>query len=188
MKRVLIIALVALLIPVLASAGPKMGIFFDYEKMSASPPAYTEINMYLYLYDAPYYVTAIEYQLQTPSDPTHALFSITEVILPPEASIDMGSPFEGHAISYYPPVNCFSEGFHLMCSYKGGIMDECWNNGGSLADYLLVIGPNPVTGSLQGTYAPDNEKFPITGLTSVLCPEEIGTEEESWGAIKSLFK
>ena len=57
-----------------------------------------------------------------------------------------------------------------------------------LADYPIVIGPHPGSGELWGTFYPDNETFPIIGLTSTLCPEFVGVESTSWGAIKSLYR
>ncbi len=55
-------------------------------------------------------------------------------------------------------------------------------------NYTIEVGPNPGSGYLRGTYAPDNDFFDIIGLTSYLCPEGVATEEESWGAIKSMYR
>jgi hypothetical protein len=52
----------------------------------------------------------------------------------------------------------------------------------------MVVVENPLSTLLQGTYHPENDTFPITGLTSIICPTEIGTERVNWGAIKSLYK
>lgn len=59
---------------------------------------------------------------------------------------------------------------------------------GAMIDYEIVVGPHPDSGFLRGTYAPDNDFFDIIGLTSKLCPEEpVAVEEESWGAVKSMY-
>jgi len=57
-----------------------------------------------------------------------------------------------------------------------------------LDDFPLVMGPHPETGFLRATYYPNNYYFYPVGLTSILCPVETATEEESWGAIKSLYR
>ncbi len=54
--------------------------------------------------------------------------------------------------------------------------------------YPPMIGPHPDSGEIRGTFAPENELFPIVGLTSIICPELVGTQEESWGAIESLYR
>jgi len=52
---------------------------------------------------------------------------------------------------------------------------------GSTGDYPLVIGAHPASGELRGTFAPENEFFPIVGLTSILRPEQIGRQEDRVG-------
>jgi hypothetical protein len=47
--------------------------------------------------------------------------------------------------------------------------------------------PHPQSGGLRGTFAPENEFLPIGGRASVR-PYQIGLQEESWGAIKSLYR
>ena len=52
---------------------------------------------------------------------------------------------------------------------------------GSMTDLPLFIGAHPASGELRGTFAPENELFPIVGLTSILCPEQIGKQEAKDG-------
>ena len=48
--------------------------------------------------------------------------------------------------------------------------------------------PDPIYGELFGITAPYMDTFDIEGLQSIVCPEpETPTQEESWGAIKSLY-
>ena len=58
----------------------------------------------------------------------------------------------------------------------------------SPAPFSFFIGPHPDSGEIRGTFAPENELFPIVGLTSIICPDLVGTQEENWGAIKSLYR
>jgi hypothetical protein len=168
-----------------------MGVYFGYTPgtKASSPAPFEGFNAYLYLHHAERYVTAVEYSLVTPDDPGHAWFSITAVSYPDEKTIHDGDPFSGHSIAYWPPLNGFVPGYNLLCSYECFIFEPCWDAGGAMIDYEIVVGPHPDSGFLRGTFAPENEFFDIIGLTSVLCPEEpVAVEEESWGTIKSMYR
>jgi hypothetical protein len=187
MKRVLLTLAVALLIPGMLNAAT-MGAYFGFggSQMAYSPPApFSFFDVYLYLHNSNYYVTAVEYQLQTPLDPGHALFAYQGVEYPDNMSVDLGDPFVGHSITYWPPLNGYIPGYNLLATLK-----DCYITGpcGSIIDYPLVIGPHPDSGELRGTFTPDHDFFPISGLTSILCPVEFAAEETSWGAIKSLYE
>lgn len=185
MKRVLLMLTMALLIPGVLSAEPTVGLYFDVGVMGYNPSGpYTAFEVYLYIHDAAYYVTGFEYQLLTPDDPDRDYFGITEIIYPEYVSVDLGHPFSGHAITFWPPLGGYTPGYNLMCTFMCYTTVEC----GQIQDYRLVIAPHPDSGELRSTYAPDNEYFYPIGLTSVLCPSQIATEAESWGAIKSLYK
>lgn len=190
MKKVLLLLIAALLVPGLLSA-QTMGVFFEGPgQMTYTPPTPT-FEAYLYLHNADYYVTAIEYFLSTPDDPSHALVMLAGVAYPDNMSVEFGDPFDlvqGHNITYWPPLNGYVPGYNLMAIYTFYKPDPCWDQGGGIMNYRLMVVENPSSGYLRGTWHPDNSIFLITGLTSYLCPFEIGVEEESWGAIKSLFK
>lgn len=192
MKKVLLLLTVALLVPGLLSA-QTMGVYFNENpgQMAYSPPT-PVFEAQLYIHDADYYVTAVEYMLLTPTDPTHVLLLLTGVAYPDNMSVEFGDPFSttlGHNVSYWPPLNGFTPGYNLMATYTFYMPEGlCWDRGGSIVDYLIVVAANPSSGYLRGTYHPDNLTFPIIGLTSILCPFEFAVEEESWGAIKSLFE
>lgn len=189
MKKLLLALALVLLIPGAASA-VTLGCYFGYEpvSMAYSPTPFSFFDVFLFLHGADYYVTAAEYQLLTPHDPTHALFSITDVTYPDNMVVTLGDPFAGHSIAYWPPLNGFVPGYNLLVAFRCVTFAPCGGGGGGLIDYPIVIGPNPGSGELRGTFLPDNEFFSIRGLTSILCPEQIGTQEESWGAIKSLYR
>lgn len=53
---------------------------------------------------------------------------------------------------------------------------------------LSLTGKIDILIILRGTYHLDKLTFPIIGLIAHLCSFEIGVEEESRGAIKSLYK
>jgi hypothetical protein len=187
MKRVLLTVAVALLIPsaVLAFT-PMVGVYFDNGENYYTPAApFTSFTAALYIIQSGYYVTGIEYSLETPSDPGHAFMGILDYIMPPSHSADLGtSAFSGQSITYWPPLTGFPTGYDLLVTYEMITFADCVD----MLDYPIVVAPDPRSGFLRGTYTPDNEFFDIVPLTSILCPSEVGTEEESWGAIKSMYK
>lgn len=193
MKRALLILAVALLLPGVVSAqDPLVGIYFDIpgetgpEVMHIYPTAGSTFTGYLYIVNGAYYITGIEYQLTTPLDPTHVAILLFETALPESATLSIGDPFNGHAITYWPPLNGFMPGYNLLATYTFYSEYACYT--GAIADYPMVIGPNPGSGELRGTYTPDNDYFYPIGMTSIVCPVETSTREESWGAIKSLYR
>lgn len=187
MKKVLLLLTAVLLVPGLLSAQATMGVYFEGGGMAYSPVA-PVFEGTMYLHNADYYVTAVEYILATPLDPGHALVMLIGTSYPDNMSVELGDPFDlilGHSLTYWPPLNGYTPGYNLLATYTffmpGG---PCVG----IVDYPLVVAANPSSGYLRGTYHPDNLTFPIIGLTSILCPDLVAVEEESWGAIKSLYK
>ncbi len=191
MKKVLLfLALIAL--PGLLYAA-SMGVFFpDYPGQRLYDPGPISVfDVYLYIHHADCYVTGIEYKLDTPSDPTHALLFIVEVSYPANMIEAIGHPFEGHSITYWPALNGVTPGYNWLCTYKFYTPDGCASSGGVLTDYIIKVVAHPDSGELRGTSSPDNDFFPISGMASALCLESsyiIAVEVKSWGAIKSIFK
>ena len=188
MKTVLL-TLAIVLFASTALGAATMGLYFDYwpGRMAYAPPPdpVSFFDIYMYLHVAPYYVTALEYRITTPSDPVHQFFAITGVQLPENTSVSLGDPFSGHSVAFWPPINGYDPGYNLVCTYHCVMLAPCYI---ALHDYPLVVGAHPDSGELRGAYYPNMDLFPIIGLTSILCPEFVGVEDKSWGAIKSLYK
>ena len=184
MKRVLL-TVAALLIPSILMAAPAtVGVYFDGSLAYNPPGVGVPFVGALYIVQNEYYVTGVEYSLQTPNDPAHAQFIITGYSYPPNHSLTLGDAFNGHSVTYWPPLTGYPTGYDLLVTYECRVLAPC----DAMWDYPIVIGPDPGSGYLRGTYSPDNDFFDIIGLTSVLCPMEFGTEESSWGAIKSMME
>lgn len=182
MRRTLLMVVVILAVPVVVGAwGPRMGLFLA-GKMHYFPEPFTLFDVGLYIIQDEYYITAVEYRLETPTDPSHTLFVVVDVTYPPNHSIELGDPLTGHAITYWPPCTGFPDGYDLLCTYTCLTLNQCI----VMPDYPLVIGPHPDSGELRATYAPDNDFVEIIGLGSYLCPEYIDTDNDSWGSIKAL--
>lgn len=186
MKRVLLTVAVALLIPSILMAAPvTVGVYFE-GSLAYTPPGGTGTPYIgaLYMIQNEYYVTGIEYSLVTPNDIDHTKFIITGYTYPPNHQLSLGNAWTGHSITYWPPLTGYPDGYDLLVTYECINLEVC----SKMRDYPICVGAHPDSGHLRGTYAPDHEFFDIIGLTSYLCPNQIGTEEESWGAIKSMYK
>lgn len=183
MKRELLTIAVALLIPSMLAAAPiTVGVYYE-GGLTCMPPLGPGIpvpfEMALYMVQGEYNMTAIEYSLVVPIQ-----FSIQGWTLPTGAPADLGDPITGHSVTYWPPLNGFPNGYDLLVTYECVIFAESCDG---LTNAEIVVTAHPDTGFLRGTYD-GGVKIELTGLTSYLCPEGIGTEEESWGAIKALYR
>jgi hypothetical protein len=180
MKRVLLTVAVALLIPgLLMAADATMGVYFN-GLLHTTPTPFVPFNGYLFLVQSDYFVTAVEYQLVI-SNPN---FIITGTSYPSNFSIENGDPLSGHSIAFWPPMTAYPDGMDLLATYSCMTLADC----SMMPNTTLTVGPHPVSGELRGTYSPDNELFPIVGLTSFICPDGVANEDASWGAIKSLYE
>jgi hypothetical protein len=196
MKR-LLLTLFLVLFASTTLAGATMGLYFDLWPgvMAYTPTPASFFDVYLYLHASNYYVTALEYQITTPLDPLHTFFAIVEISYAEQVVVTLGSPFDGHSIALWPPLDGYNPGYNMICKFKCMTLAPCLSPGGPtaqaetfLADYPVVVGPHPESGQLWGTYFPNNDTFPIIGLQSTLCPIAIGVENSNWGAIKSLYR
>ena len=184
MKRVLL-TVAALLIPSILMAAPAtVGVYFDGTLTGTTPGIYSPFLGSLYIVQSEYYVTGVEYSLVTPNDPTHAQLFISGYNYPPSHALTIGNAWDGQALTYWPPLTGYPEGYDLLVTYEFMTTVECVD----MPDYPIVVTTHPDSGYLRGTYSPNNDFFEIIGLTSFLCPESIATDEESWGAIKSMYR
>ena len=182
MKRVLLTIAIALVIPGMLGAAPAtMGLYDAAGKLYYEPTSGVPFQLYLYLIQSDYYVTSIEYQLV----PENTYFTVQSVEYPDNAGVILGDPLSGHQVSYYPPMDGLPNGYDIMLTLNCVTTRNCT----AMRDYELIIAEHPVSGLLGGTYEPGDDFFPIIGLTTYLCLDQVDVEEEgSWGAIKSLYR
>ena len=197
MKRVLLTVAVALLIPGMLAAQepPVIGLFHDgVQHHTPTTWGYSvpQITWKLYLYVSQwhgYYITGVEFSLSTPDDGLDPRRIVIEnTIMPSNFQIANGlSIWTDMAYTYYPPFTGYPDGYDLLATYEVWTTRECYTE--NMWNYRIVVGPNGDSGFLRGTQGPQNELFDLRGLTFYLCPEgEIATEEESWGAIKAMYR
>jgi hypothetical protein len=187
--RAAIIAMLILMLPAALLAGQTMGVYFTGApgQMWYSPAPFEYFKGYLYGHALNCQVSAIEFGLAMPPgiilsnpDPLNP----TAVLEVPETSVVMGSLPYGVSVSYFPPLNGYYPGYNLLGAIWILALPDLICEGQNLP--LQVI-PHGDTGMLHEACYPENYLQPVIGLTSIICPDVIATEETSWGAIKSLF-
>jgi hypothetical protein len=139
------------------------------------------LEVYIYGSNINEFYTAVEYQLLLPPclvPIAASYYSNTQVT--------NGNPWTGVQQAFYPPINGFFPGLDLWASVIVQCTGSCDDCG---FDQPVVMGPHPVSNALQGTRNDsDATLFQIVGLTSILCPGAVGTEETTWGKVKALFQ
>jgi hypothetical protein len=195
MKRVLLTVAVALLIPsIVYAVDPTVGVYFEHGHQFYTPTPYVPFYAALYIVqpdpDVIYQVTGIEYSLEILDGFGNPAAAALTIIVDDDGwpwqftGAASGDPYSGHAATYFPPMSGYPYGYSKLVQYDMILIGDCfdWTN------LTINVVEDPRSGFLRGTYAPDNDKFPCVGLTSIICPADIGVEEESWGAIKSMYK
>ena len=187
-KRVIATAGVALVLFALsigsaAAQSPYIAVFFEtdgwgnyYTMQKDTPPGGGVDQFYVVAMDLNALVMAFEYSITIPGSITYA----TEI---PTGIINLGaSPWfmGGISIAYNLPQNGFKP---LLLS----TVYFTWNAGDCVVtDDPIVVTHNPTTGFFGYTLWPSFQKYPISGMTSLLCAT-IATEETTWGKVKSLY-
>lgn len=181
------IAMLILLLPAVVLAGPTVAAYFTYapNEMTIDTMPYEPITAYIYGQALGCYVNAFEFALVLPAG------IIYQTITVPEGSLTLGDPIAGIAITYWPPLNGVDPGYNLLATIQLLTLPTgacCWN-GGTLIDAPLRIVAHPATGVAfpRESCWPENNLVEVVGLTSTICPCQVGTENMSWGSIKSLF-
>jgi len=202
MKRTLLMLLAILVIPGMLMATAQLGVFQQGNEgnLAIRPPVSGMFTCYLYIVENIESVVGIQYMLETPT--TIETGVAPDIMLISWAGpanhtiVDIGNPWNGHSVGYDYPVSCYPHGYGIMLEYTFMVVNPCISDGGTRMDFpIAVVGnpnapPDPVFGSLYGVFTPVMDSFGIDGLTSmVMCPESTTpTQEESWGAIKSMYR
>lgn len=181
------IVLLILLAPVALFAAPTIGVYANNSTslMMFGPPPYSTFTGYVFGVGLNCFTNAVEFAVQLPEGIVMTGWSI-----PYENSLTLGDPLAGLAVTYWPPLSTFDPGYNLLAQIQLMALPTgaCLYYGGtSPFNAPLRIVNHPASGALRQSCWPDNNLVNLTGLVSIICPEEIATEETSWGAIKSLF-
>ena len=187
MRSAIFAIVIVLLLPVTsvtAGAGT-IGLFFTQSlgQMHYSPVPYEEFKVYVYSNGVQCKLSAAEFRLDLSHAPGINLVNYTV----PIEGLVFGDPSDDFSIAYWPPLN---PGSNLLCTFDLVAMSWCSEYGGpgaTLVDAPILVGPSGQTGRVVYTCWPEYYMLDIIGMTSTICPASIGTQDKSWGAIKSLF-
>jgi hypothetical protein len=202
MKKVLAGVLVASLVGLMAGAAtaqvPNIQCYFNGNvafnsfngtQLVACEAPGTPQNVYVVMNNWNMFVQAVEFSIDYPA----ALFRTGETA-PANTLVIGGSPSNGGtggiAIAWNLPQNGFDP--LLALSVQTVWTSSCDCNAGPQA--LVVRGynySNPGNGGNTDPVAvrwPDYAEFSGVGLTSLVCPGPVSTEETTWGGVKALYR
>jgi hypothetical protein len=193
MKRalagVLAIAFVGLLAAGATAQVPFFQVYFDddsngtYGKtQSVCGEVATLTSLYLVAQNWNMLVTAVDYQVFFPQALLYSSETYPNV---PGGTLPIGNSHDGAALSWGLPRNGFLPLLLATISaYWTGLCD-C-----AAGPQAIVVGPYPESGvnSPQGVRWPDYTTFPAVGMTSLICPGPVATQETTWGGIKALYR
>jgi hypothetical protein len=177
------VVMMILLLPAVLLAAPTMGVYFHYNggQMSYSPTPFEMFDAYVYAHNTECYLDAAEFEICYPAGILQAGWEV------PTGSLTLGDPDNGVSITYWPPMDGWNPGYNLLCTLHLLATAWCADAGGTLVDAPLKLEIHHETGHIYGSCWPENNVMDYIGLTSTICPACIGTQDKSWGAIKSLF-
>jgi hypothetical protein len=198
MKKALAGVLAVALAGVMAGSAiaqvPNVQVYFDpgFSETQAScpggPPGTVLANLYVVMNNWNMNVTGVDFSIQYPP----ALSWLSDLPLPdPLTMVNIGASPTGIAIAW---ANCCTQnGFlPILALVPLVVWGEC----------DCAQGPQPlvVRGFLQGTGLPGEKPGPTAirredfvefaglGMTSLICPGQIATEQSTWGQVKSLYR
>ena len=200
MKRALAGVLVAAAIVGFSAGGasaepvPYFQVYFD----DASNGSYgdTQANcgtvgtpVYLYVVARNFesWLAAIEYSIDFPD----GLMYVGETIVPPTQGtmLTLGNSDIGLTVGWSIPRNGFGEPGVLISTIFAIWTADCYCQ---LGPQPIVVGPYPYPDPGKthpsGVRWPDLVELPAVGMTSLLCPGAVSTQESTWGGIKALYR
>lgn len=204
MKRalagVLAIAFVGLMAAGATAQVPFFQVYFDDdsngsygETQMLCGPVNGMQNLYLVAHNWNMFVSAVDYQVSLPVSGAMLFLTETFPVLPgaPPGYLTLpANPMNpnstgGMAIAYTLPRSGFTPLLiTTMTTLWTGICD-CAHG-----PQAIVVGAYPGVGktSPSGVRWPDIAEFAAVGMTSLLCPGPVSTQETTWGGVKALYR
>lgn len=186
MKRALAVVLAASFVGLLVGGAvaqvPNVQVYFDpaYGETQAdcqSPG--TPQTLYVVMNNWNMFVQAVDFSVEFPP----ALF-FGGLTTPPNTLV-LGNVADGVAIAWQLPQNGFGP-------LLAGTMNAFWTGGCDCGEgpQALIVRGRLSAGQPQPTATrwPDFTDHEGVGMTSLVCPGTIATEEKTWGGIKALYR
>jgi hypothetical protein len=172
---------------------PYVQVYFD----DASNGSYGETQthcgqagypVYLYVVARNFesWLAALEYKIELPE----GIMYVGENIQPPTQGgmVVYGNSINGLTVSWELPRNAYGEPGVLISTVVGIWTAECNCQYGPQPIVVQAYPyPNPKNGP-SGVRWPDLVELPAVGMTSLVCPGPVATQESTWGGIKALYR
>jgi len=186
MKKVLAVVLAAAFVGVVSfnanAQVPNASVYFDngtfaqQQKDCPNAPVGTVLDqVYVVLNNVNAFISAVEFGISYPA----ATIWVGDVHSTP---LFLGTSPTGVAISWNIPQNAFGP----FLAMSANILWGCNGCAGYENSPITVIN-HGVTGQLRAVGWPNNDLINLVGGTSLVCPNAVPVEEQTWGAIKSLY-
>jgi hypothetical protein len=140
----------------------------------------TPDDLYLVAHNWNMFVAAVDYQVAFP--PALMYLSDTYPAVP-GGTLNLGNSFQGVALSYGLPRSGFEPMLLSLIQVLWTGQCDC-----AAGPQPLVVGPYPGKTSPAGVRWPDYVEFNAVGMTSLVCPGAVPTQETTWGGIKALYR
>lgn len=98
-------------------------------------------------------------------------------------SVYQGTTPAGYSVGFPFPQN----GFSPVLLVKPFVMWNCDMCVDPWLNNQIKVVPNPGTAFLGGVSYPGFELVPSQGLTALICPAPIATEQTTWGQVKAVY-
>lgn len=185
MKKVLAVVLAAAFLGIGAMSAdaqtPNVAVYFDdllQETSKDCPPGTPGTVLdeaYVVCNNFGIFLIALEYQITFPPS---VIFLGDD---PQNTNVPfLGSSPAGIAIAWDIPQNAFDP-------FIANIITFVWNCDGCGATEPIVVGPNPQSNLLRGVEWLTQDQVIAVGMTSLVCPGTVSTEESTWGKVKALY-
>jgi hypothetical protein len=187
MKKVLAVVLAAAFVSLTALGAyaqiPNVQWFFDENltQTSADCDGSAFNTGYIVAVNFNEFISSVEYTINYPVSGDMTIVGEGSVNA---LQLNIGNTQTGIASAWALPLNCFQPTVILQVIYSWNSCSNC--NPGANKNQSIVADIHP-TGRLSYVRWPDNTRFDAIGMTSLVCPGAIPTEETSWGAVKALY-
>jgi hypothetical protein len=145
-------------------------------------PGTVQQNLYVVMNNWNMNITGVDFSISYPP----SLIWLADQLVDPVTQVSIGSSPLGIAIAY---ANCcYQDGFQAVEVLRPLVLwGPCDCNQGPQA---LVVGGYTPMGKTQptGVRREDFAEFSGVGMTSLVCPGPVATEQTTWGQVKALYR
>jgi len=184
MKKVLAVAFAIAILSIGFSANaqvPYVQVFFDIgaSQDQMDCPGMVLDDLYIFAVNYNAYIAAMKYWVSLPGTFTYLGATL------PTGALSIGSvvdPVNGISLSYPVP----GDGYHPVMTMQLSVYWNCTDCTGWADSPIVVHGFGP-GGYIETIRWPDLTTMWGIGMTSMVCPVIVPTQETTWGSVKSLY-